>query len=576
MTLSRNGATASLALLLALAAPSLPAQSISCGDAVLATNLGTAQGATDEALIAGLSLGFPFTFPDGTVTSTIDVTSNGRITLPGSLTSSDFTPDRGTFLSEPSALAPLWVDLDYVTGDVFFNATPTEAVITWQDAVVFGGTNPLTFQAILRSDSSFSFIYDSRIGAEIEGAFLDSVIGATPGNAATDPGDTDFDLFVNGPGDSGTEPSVYEFFLAGGDGFDLTGFALDFEPNGNGGYTVSSDCARGAATSTSCTLQNDAFRFTPDGTGGYDVAEIPPFFESNIGPDLGLTDEDESDQAMPFSFVMPGGALINTIRVTSNGRLLDPASGSLARFFVDPTFGFQDGPAICAGWVDLDATNRGSVHFDGNATRALVTWQDIPEFDEDNSITFQARLFPDGSFDLSFVSFPLLFDAVIGTFGGSGTISSETDLSNAPSSAGSPDLFEFIDMVAGDTSDIAIPLRTFEVSPPQIGGTYDLMVDGIPPTALTAGILVGFANLNVDLGPLLPLDRPSCILATNGTLNVPLTILTGGASSVASINVPNRPALAGIEFHAQGYVIDPTQNPLALGLANGLTGRVGL
>ena len=67
------------------------------------TNIGPALGAGDETIAAGLALGFPFAFPDGTTVNAVDVTSNGRILQPGADTP-DFSPTRVEFLSDPAAI----------------------------------------------------------------------------------------------------------------------------------------------------------------------------------------------------------------------------------------------------------------------------------------------------------------------------------------------------------------------------------------------------------------------------------------------------------------------------------------
>ncbi|MEO0481343.1 MAG: hypothetical protein AAF196_17885 [Planctomycetota bacterium] len=552
------------------------AQRPSCGNLSLNPNVGTGQGSGDEVLSSGLSLGFPFTFPDGTVTSVIDVTSNGRIVPTGGLMATSFSPSETDLLSGPATLSPLWTDLDFAGGDVFFNSTSTSAVVTWQDAVLFGGVDPFTFQAELKSDGSFRFVYDERVAAELGTDTPPALVGASPGNGATGPGETSLLDLIDGLGDTGSEGSVYEVYFFGND-FDLGGFALDFAPNGNGGFAVTSECARSFETSNPCARSNDAFRFTPRADGGYDVDQIDRFFEASVGADLGLIDESEVDQPLPFQFFMPGGTVVNTLRITSNGRLLDPASGTVADFSPDPATAVTDGPAICASWIDLDPGAGGTVSFDANPTRVLVTWQGVPEFDLLNSHTFQIRLFPDGSFEISILEQPLVFPAILGTFDGAGgMVPAEVDLSSTPIlSTGSASVYEFIDG-GGDVSDISVPLRTIEVSPAQLGGSFQMVLDGVPSGSLAAGILVGFLNPGIDIGGALPLGTPSCVLATDGALNLPLTIQPGGLSSVGAINVPNRPALSGLTLHAQGFVIDPTLNVLGLGFANGLGGRVGL
>ena len=122
----------------------------------LSNNIGMPLGAGDDT-ISTVALGFSFTFPDGTVVTSIDIDSNGRIFPPGAALSSSYG-NAFTFTNGPTAVAPFWTDMDPsdpLSDDVYFSTdNATTAVVTWQDVVAKFDTEPLTFQAILRSDNT--------------------------------------------------------------------------------------------------------------------------------------------------------------------------------------------------------------------------------------------------------------------------------------------------------------------------------------------------------------------------------------------------------------------------------------
>ena len=99
--------------------------------------------------------------PDGTVTSRVDVDSNGRIQLPPGTT--DYSESVSELLANPASICPFWDDLtfDGAADDLYFNALPGVALITWESVRRFDTTELFTFVKMRNSSATrMSYPYD--------------------------------------------------------------------------------------------------------------------------------------------------------------------------------------------------------------------------------------------------------------------------------------------------------------------------------------------------------------------------------------------------------------------------------
>lgn len=574
------GAAIAIALLCAHGAS---AQVPSCGERNLETNIGTALNVGDDVLITNLALGFSFTFPDGSSTTAIDVSSNGRITPAGALPGPGSGPDGVDVFGGASSICPLWSDLRYTVGDVFFNTTPTSAIITWQDVDPISplpSSGRFTFQVVLNADSTFRFNYDSRATGSVFLSLQLSLVGTVRGNSAIGPPPLDLSAFIDGPGDSLMRSGVFESFgtnTNNPNNFDLGGLTIDFAPNGLGGFLVSTECGRNVEIASSCTVKNSAFRFTPTPTGSYDVTPILCSFETNVGVDLGLSTGGDSVQPIPFPFTLPGGVTVNSLQVTSFGRIIDPGVGTVPRAPTTFAGDFSDGALVAASWAELALSEGGSVSFRADASSAVITWLDIPH-DTEGTLTFQAQLFPDSSFNLCLGGNSNGRNLVIGAIDGAGgPLVAPVDLSSAPiTGVTTSSVFERFGPFILGTTDVARPMLMKARSTPQVGGCLDLVLECIPPGATNSEVLIGTSNPNTSLIPLLELGVFSCTLVTGGVVFLPVTPLSSGFSTVASVPIPNNLSLMGLSLFSQGVTLDPSLNPLGFGLGSGIESRIGL
>jgi signal transduction histidine kinase/DNA-binding NarL/FixJ family response regulator len=157
-------------------------------------------------------------------------------------------------------------------------------------------------------------------------------------------------------------------------------------------------------------IDHQTLHYMPNSQGGYDVAEIPFRFETDLGEKLSVTSRgDDRNQLVEFGFPFYGQTY-NEISVTSVGVL------SMGKFLYHPNLQNDYGhfPAIFPLLIDLEPAQGGGVYARVEADRLVVTWDHVPALYRPDAIfTFQAVLYRDGSFDVTYNGLPnpLMFDA---------------------------------------------------------------------------------------------------------------------------------------------------------------------
>ena len=180
------------------------------------SNIGGTVAHTDDS-IRTASLGFQFPMPDGTMVTDVDVDSNGRILQVGTDTA-DFTASISELTGQSGGLiAPFWTDWNVNAGGSihFWTDGMTQANFTWNGVHQYQGTEPMTMQAQLRVDGSWTVIYvdtaNFNVATTIQRPLL---IGCTEGPLPTfvDPGETDLSAVSMTPIVTNGNPTQYEFF----------------------------------------------------------------------------------------------------------------------------------------------------------------------------------------------------------------------------------------------------------------------------------------------------------------------------------------------------------------------------
>ena len=173
-----------------------------CWDPAFVNNLGLG----DDALALNQQLGFTFPFFGGGSTTAIDVCSNCFVWMnTGSSASADYSPTAAELLSNPPRLCPVWMDLNPLAGGgVYFDTTPSKAMVTWDNCFAFGTTSPNSIQLQLFPSGDFIVAWQQVINNATLSA--DAICGFSQGNGASDPGPIDFSTAVPFTTGSGGTP----------------------------------------------------------------------------------------------------------------------------------------------------------------------------------------------------------------------------------------------------------------------------------------------------------------------------------------------------------------------------------
>ncbi|MBZ0152785.1 MAG: hypothetical protein K8J09_14765 [Planctomycetes bacterium] len=295
---------------------------------------------------------------------------------------------------------------------------------------------------------------------------------------------------------------------------------------------------------------------------GYEVGPGVSAWFSPTSPDLALADEEGSGPiSLPFLFPYPGGATTE-VEMVSNGYLwLDGVTG-LVEYFPQVEALVTEPARLAPLWMDLDPTMGGSCHYDVDPSGSIVyfTWDGVPHYNGPGPNTFQIALHSNGLVEYRYLEITGQLDVcLVGRNRGVGSIPPETDIS-----AGMP--FE----VTVDAMGLAFTATTR----PVLGTVQTAMLADVPDPASSIGlVLLGFSHVFPG-GDLAGIGAQGCQLYPAVDLIDVLFPL--GASTPWNLAIPSTPALANLEIHAQGAVLEPRgANMLRLLTSNGIGLRIG-
>ena len=242
-----------------------------------------------------------------------------------------------------------------------------------------------------------------------------------------------------------TTNDVPDYFTEqfGGD-FDLDGLSVTFTPYGNvDGYRA---CAE-------------------------TITELPT--DPLTGSNVPLSDDDYEIRQGSLPVVLYGVSYTN-FYISSNGRITF-LSGSTD--YTESIGEHFSQPAIDMLWDDLNPSNGGTVRFASLINRVVITFDDVPEYSNTGSNTFQCEMYYDGVVRLSWLGVDSN-DSVVGLSAGGGqpTAFAESDLSGA-NDCGPP-------QIPGDANgdgavNIADILLVMNLWGPCVDCSADLNDDGV-------------------------------------------------------------------------------------------------
>jgi len=553
------------------------------------TNFGANQSLADDGYS---TQPLPFTFPFAGINYTdITICSNGFL-WPGAFppvpatSATLYQVTLANFLTEGPRIAPLWNDFDPTAnpaGGVYFNTfpavglDPARAVITWDNVYEYAQTTPLSMQITLTPSGDIHVHYDTNM-ALVAGGFgaYDHIVGASDGSGVANPVS-----FSTLPITTSGNATMHEVITRGA--FPLVGKDFQWIADGTGGYIVIErvGCSAGSflpygagcpknmtayeffSQNGSFDLANTSIQFTRTAAGGYTATPGP-------GLDTGYSNaivigDDQVIAGNPLGFSFPiAGTTVTTADISSNGVIWlgsnptattsgYPSQGSLVA---------QPVPCIAPLWMDLDPGTAGTVYWDADPVRAMMTWENVPFWNvPTSSNTFQVKLLPNGDFVLSWLG--------ANNDGGSLVGVSEAGSSVDP---GPIDWSASLPLSIGQPGLMALTLAAGAGSRPAIGTTFNLELGDIPSGTALGAMILSLTQLNPGLNLGL-LGMQGCTQYV--TLDTSLIQVISGATATFGLPIPNDTNLLGVILFAQGGTFSAGFNSLGVIVSNGGEIRVG-
>jgi signal transduction histidine kinase len=147
-------------------------------------------------------------------------------------------------------------------------------------------------------------------------------------------------------------------------------------------------------------------RFTPNPSGGYDVTSVDFAFESDLGDRLEVQTTNEA-RNHKIDFIFPFyGQPYTEVYVANSGVI------GIGEPFWQPNMQARciNAPAIFPLMIDLDPNVGGGLYARRELDRLIVTWDQLPaQYRPEAIFTFQAILYTNGVFDVTYNGLPLPF-----------------------------------------------------------------------------------------------------------------------------------------------------------------------
>jgi len=353
----------------------------------------------------------------------------------------------------------LFRDLDPSSGgQVSWKQLADRVVVTWQNVPEYAITNSSTFQIAL--------YYDGRIRISWDGVDAQQgIVGLSDGlGVPPDFEETDFSELSAPPPSAPGDP--VEEFTSGADAFDLGFASVIFDPTGGG-------------TSYGIQIQQ--------------ISQLPT--DPSGGQNLGLGDD-------TFTFVKLAGSdtvslygnSFTGFYVGSNGYVtFDEGDQDYSESLQD----HYDTLRVSGLFRDFNPSAGGQVSWKQLADRAVVTWQDVPEYGSNNSNTFQIALFFDGRIQLSWDGVDAV-EGIVGLSDGLGVPPDfeETDFSELSGPKPPPELGDPVEEFTSGADPFDLEFMSLTLSPAGGGASYSAQIQQISklPTEPSGGTNLGLGD----------------------------------------------------------------------------------
>ncbi len=139
--------------------------------------------------------------------------------------------------------------------------------------------------------------------------------------------------------------------------------------------------------------------FAPNQDEGYEVSDVSFRFDSDLGSNLGLGDDDETMVDLGFSFPFYQRTWTE-MNIDSDGFVYFGAWKD--DFWNNSYDDYGTNSLIAPLWMDLDPSAGGGVFTKREADHFTITWRQIPRRRALDTNTFQLVLYRDGAFDFTY------------------------------------------------------------------------------------------------------------------------------------------------------------------------------
>lgn len=330
--------------------------------------------------------------------------------------------------------------------------------------------------------------------------------------------------------------------------------------NGCGGTAIT--CDEAFYETPGFDLANSSFTLDYDGTAYSLVAGqgswIPPF-----GGVLSLGDDSEVTQSLPFSLPYPGGST-NSLAVCSNGFISTVSNGTA--WTPDAADFLADATRWCPMWHDLSPNQNGSgdVHFNVNASRAVVTWNGVEYYSSNSTATFQIQFWANGDVHCIYQSVASGGNDYLVGFSMGGVTADPGSMDISTSLNGS---VQVCNSTAG-TQNVALNSSTRPIT----GTTVSLVTSNLPAGAAGGLSILSLTPIagGIDLTFL---GMPGCRVYQQLTVVDSFGIIAG--SGFRFLPIPNAPSLIGTKVFNQSVVLALNINSANMVTSNGLELTIG-
>ena len=274
----------------------------------------------------------------------------------------------------------------------------------------------------------------------------------------------------------------------------------------------------------------------------------------------GFGDDTETNFTIPFSLPHPGGST-TTLRVCSNG-WVSTGSGVTSNNYTPTVAKFLPVEMWCALWRDLNPANGGDVYVDSNASRAVVTWLNVPNYSNSGSNSVQLQFWSNGLVNCIYQNITVSGNYLVGY-----SLANAQDPGSVDISANLGGTVTVCSPTAG-TPDVALDAS----ARPVLGSNLNLVTTNVPLTSVGGLSILSLTAIPGGVS-LASLGAPGCFVYQN--LDVINTFPVAGGTGSTPLSIPSSNSLIGTKVLNQSAVMVLNINPFHIVTSNGLELTIG-